>query len=125
LLIKEITNSKELTTATKKWEYLKYKIRQFTISFCKIIKKDSEKQEVDIINHLIFYCNRPNPTEDDRQKILNLQPKLDEIYSRMALGARDGEMKLHEAMRLSPDCSGKRFKASRVSRIAPSGAYLK
>jgi len=39
--------------------------------------------------------------------------------------ARGGEMKLHEAMRLSPDCSGERFKASGVSRTAPSGAYLK
>jgi len=37
----------------------------------------------------------------------------------------DGEMKLHKAMRLSLDCSGKRFKASRVSRTTPSGAYLK
>lgn len=34
-----------------------------------------------------MYCNRPNPTEDERQKILNLQPKLDEIYSRKAQGA--------------------------------------
>lgn len=34
-----------------------------------------------------MYCNKPNPTEDDRQKILNLQPKLDEIYSRKAQGA--------------------------------------
>jgi len=85
LLIKEIANSKELTTATKKWEFLKYKIRQFTISFSKIIKKDSEKQEEDIINQLNFYCNRPNPAEGDRQKILSLQPKLDEIYSRKAL----------------------------------------
>lgn len=34
-----------------------------------------------------MYCNRPNPTEDERQKILNLQPKLDEIYSHKAQGA--------------------------------------
>jgi len=34
-------------------------------------------------------------------------------------------MKPHESMRLSPDCSGKRFKALRVSMTAPSGAYLK
>lgn len=87
LLIKENANSEELTTATKKWEFLKYKIRQFTISFSKIIKKESEKQEVNIINQLNMYCNVPNPTEDDRQKILNLQPKLDEIYSRKAQGA--------------------------------------
>jgi len=43
----------------------------------------------------------------------------------MTLEGRDGEMKLHEAMRLFPDCSGKRFTYSRVSRTAPSGAYLK
>lgn len=33
-----------------------------------------------------MYCNRPNPTEDDRQKILNLQQKLDEVHSRKAQG---------------------------------------
>lgn len=87
LLITKYANSEELTTAVKKWEFLKYKIRQFTISFSKIIKKDREKQEIDIINQLNMYCNRPNPTEDDRQKILNLQPQLDEIYSRKAQGA--------------------------------------
>jgi len=35
----------------------------------------------------------------------------------------DWEMNGHEAKRLSPDCSGKRFKASRVSRTAPFDAY--
>jgi len=29
------------------------------------------------------------------------------------------QMKPHEALRLSPDCSGKRFKASGVSKTAP------
>jgi len=38
---------------------------------------------------------------------------------------REGEIKPHEAMRLSPDGSGKRFKALRISRTASSGAYLK
>lgn len=38
-LYKEYANSEERTTATKKWEFIKYKIRQFTISFSKTIKK--------------------------------------------------------------------------------------
>jgi len=33
------------------------------------------------------------------------------------------EMNGHEAMRLSSDCSGTRFKASRVLWTAPFGAY--
>lgn len=86
-LITEIVNLEELTTAVKKWEFLKYKIRQFTISFSKKIKKDLEKKELDIIKQLNVYCNKLNPTEDDKQKILNLQPKLDEMYIQRAQGA--------------------------------------
>lgn len=86
-LITEIVNLEELTTAVKKWEFLKYKIRQFTISFSKQIKKDLEKKELDIIKQLNVYCNKLNPTEDDKQKILNLQPKLDEMYIQRAQGA--------------------------------------
>lgn len=87
LLIQEIINNEELTTPVKKWEFLKYKIRQLTISFSKQIKKDLERKELDIIIQLNVYCNKPNPTEDDRQEILNLQHKLDEIYTQKAKGA--------------------------------------
>ena len=86
-LITEIINSEELTTPVKKWEFLKYKIRQFTILFSKKSKKDFEKKELNIIKQLNVYCNKLNPTEDDKQKILNLQPELDEMYIQRAQGA--------------------------------------
>ena len=87
ILIKEIINSEDITTPVKKWEFMKYKIRQITISFSKQIKKDLEKKELDIIKQLNLYSNKLNPTEDDKQKILDLQPKLDEIYIQRARGA--------------------------------------
>lgn len=77
-LITEIVNLEELTTPVEKWEFLKYKICQFTISFSKKIKKELEKNELDIVKQLNVYCNKLNPTEDDKQKIQNFQPKLDQ-----------------------------------------------
>ena len=86
-LIIEIINTEEINTPVKKWEFLKYKIRQITISFSKQNKKEMERKELDLISQLNIYCNKPDPTEDDRQKILSLQPKLDEMYIRRAEGA--------------------------------------
>lgn len=39
-----IKNSNELTDPIQKWEFLKYKIYQFTITLSKTIKKDRDNE---------------------------------------------------------------------------------
>uniref|UniRef100_A0A3P9J195 Reverse transcriptase domain-containing protein n=1 Tax=Oryzias latipes TaxID=8090 RepID=A0A3P9J195_ORYLA len=86
-LISEIETSEELDSPVRKWEYLKYRIRKLSISFSKKLKSNLDKKELDIIKQLNDLCCKPNPSEDDRQQILNLQSKLDELYTQRARGA--------------------------------------
>lgn len=85
-LIQNIKDSEELSSPVQKWEFLKYKIRQFSISFSKQIKKELQKKELDIVQQLNLYCNKPNPSMEDKEKIRILQPKLDEMYIQRAKG---------------------------------------
>ncbi|KAF7650888.1 hypothetical protein LDENG_00119260 [Lucifuga dentata] len=70
-----------------KWEFLKFKIREFSISFGKSLNRSNKLSEINIINEINTYCLKTSQTEDDKQKLQILQTKLDEIYLRKAEGA--------------------------------------
>lgn len=80
-LIADIRNCEALTTPVKKGEYLKYKICKFTISFGKNDKEVLQEKELGFTKQLNMYCNIPDPVEDEKQKILNLQSELDDNYT--------------------------------------------
>lgn len=64
----------EVDTPVRKWDFFKYKVRQFSISFGKKITREVQEKELDLVKQLNFYCNKPNPTEEEKQKIQNLRP---------------------------------------------------
>jgi len=82
-LIIDILNSEELTT---KWEFLEYKVHQLSISFSKHDQKELQSKELDTLTQLQSYCNKPDPSAEDGQKRLSLQPKWDEMYTQRAQG---------------------------------------
>ena len=86
-ILSEVINLVELDTPVRKWEFFKYKVRLFSISFSKKSLKELQEKERDLVQQLNFYCNKPNPTDEDKQKILSLQAKLDEMYVQKAKGA--------------------------------------
>uniref|UniRef100_A0A8C6M6K1 Reverse transcriptase domain-containing protein n=1 Tax=Nothobranchius furzeri TaxID=105023 RepID=A0A8C6M6K1_NOTFU len=86
-ILSGVITSEELDTSVRKWEFFKYKVRQFSISFSKTILRESQKKEIDLVKELNFYCSNSSPTEDDKQKIRNLQSTLDEMYTQKAKGA--------------------------------------
>lgn len=64
-----------------KWEFVKYKLRQLSISYSKQLNKSY------ILKEINEYSNKLSLTEDDRSRLLLLQSQLDEIYMRKSKGA--------------------------------------
>lgn len=78
-------NLEELDTPARKWEFFQYKGREFSISFVKKVMKELKAK--DLVQQLNVYCNKPNPPDEDKQKVQTLQLKLDEMYIKKAKGA--------------------------------------
>lgn len=85
--INNITGDSQFTTYREKWEYLKYKVRQISISSGKLLSRNSRKKEFEIINEINSICNRPSLNEINKQKLILLQSSLDQIYVDKAKGA--------------------------------------
>lgn len=85
-LINEIAQDNNIISYTQKWEFLKYKIRQYSISFGKSIKNTKNLEEDQIIKEIHDITNN-RLTENDKIKLYTLQNKLDKIYERKAKGA--------------------------------------
>lgn len=86
-LINEIKSSEELKTPVKKWEFLKFKTREASISFSKRLKKELDQKEFNIINQMNTLCRKQMMSDDDKQTILKLQSTLDEMYTYKTQGA--------------------------------------
>lgn len=57
--------SKEFTTPIK-YGFLKYKVLLYSISFSKILPNDLNLKELDMINQLNLYCNKPSLAGNER-----------------------------------------------------------
>lgn len=86
-LIKEVMDMEDFSSYILKWEFCKYKIRQYSIAYSKNLKKSQRQEELQLIKELNATCNKPTLTDNDKQTLLTLQTKLDDMYARKAKGA--------------------------------------
>lgn len=86
-IILDIQNDESLHSAVQKWEFLKFSIRKYSISFSKKLKREKLERETHLINAILSYYNKMDWSEEDREKILQTQSKLDELYLEKAQGA--------------------------------------
>lgn len=84
--INNVTGDSNFTTYREKWEFLKYKVRQISISSGKLLSRISRKKEFEIIKEINSICIRPSLNEIYKQKLLLLQSSLDKIYIDKAKG---------------------------------------
>ena len=70
-----------------KWELLEYKIRRFTISYCKQLTKKDVVERKYVENKLKSLENNLD-TYDNLQSYHNIEEKTEKIYEKMTKGAR-------------------------------------
>jgi len=66
---------------------LKFSIRKYSIMFGKKVNKEKRAQEVTVVKELMTLYSKSDWSEEDKEKISNLQSKLDRIYIDKAKGA--------------------------------------
>ncbi len=86
-LIQKITKDATFSSHVNRWEYLKFKIREFSINYSKMLAKVKRQDECNIIHQINKYCSKEVLSEEDKIHMLILQTKLDGIYIRKAEGA--------------------------------------
>lgn len=86
-IIIEIQNSESFSNYSNKWEFLKYKIRMFSMEFSKTYIKIKRQEENELFSELNQYCNKQNHNELDKEILMSLQTKLDNLYLKKAEGA--------------------------------------
>lgn len=86
-IIKDISEDDSFSSFTSKWEYIKFKIRNFSISFSKQLKHSTQLVENELLREIYLCCNKPTISDSDKRKLLNLQTKLDDFYTKKAKGA--------------------------------------
>lgn len=86
-IIQDIKNDANLVTAIQKWEYFKFTVRKFSISYSKKLQKERQIEETKLTTELISYYHKSEWSEDDKTNIIFLQSKLDEHYQNKARGA--------------------------------------
>ena len=86
-LIQNILEDESLVSFTHKWEFLKYKICQYSISYSKQLKKKNCMEEEEVIKEILSITLCSTISENEQIRLLQLQEKLDKIYERKARGA--------------------------------------
>lgn len=86
-LIHEVLQDDSILSYTQKWEFLKKKIRQYSISFSKYMKNKNSLEEENIIKEIHLISISPILTENNKSKLSSLLSKLDRMYERKAGGA--------------------------------------
>lgn len=64
-IITEIEKDKSINSFCSKWEYVKYKNREFSIKFSKELKK-----ERNLLSEINQCCSKPDLTNEDKEKLL-------------------------------------------------------
>lgn len=86
-LIRQVMDMEDFSSYIQKWEFFKYKIRQYSIAYSKDLKKSQRQAELQLIKKLNDTCKKPTLTDSDKQTHLTLQTDLDDIYARKTKGA--------------------------------------
>ena len=86
-IIKENKNNDSIENNMGRWEFTKFKIRQFTIQFCKEFNKKKREYESNLLREISMCCSKPDLNSQEKNKLMDLQVKLDELYLERAQGA--------------------------------------
>lgn len=86
-LILDIKNDDAFSTSISKWEYLKFSIRKTSIAFGKKLNKQRREEETNVVKDLMNLYSKLNWTDDEKERINNLQSKLGVMYLYKAKGA--------------------------------------
>lgn len=62
------------------WEFMKYKVRKFAVTFGKELAKARRTKEESIIRHIILICEKHDLSQIDKDKLAKLQSDLDQIF---------------------------------------------
>lgn len=86
-IINEITDDASFSSHSSRWEFLKFRIRNFSRSFSKQLKQSFQREEANLVREISLCCSKPTTSDTDKGKLLTLQTKLDELYIHKAKGA--------------------------------------
>lgn len=86
-IILDIKKDDKLATSIQKWEYLKFTIRKYSITFSRKLNREKKADETKLVKELLSYNSKLNWSAEDKDRINNLQSQLDEIYLNKAQGA--------------------------------------
>jgi len=86
-LIRDIEINNSFDSNINKWEFLKFKIREFSIGFSKKLIKEKREFERNLICEINQCCNKPILNDYENGKVIELQSKLDHLYVERAQGA--------------------------------------
>uniref|UniRef100_A0A1A7XB67 Reverse transcriptase domain-containing protein n=2 Tax=Iconisemion striatum TaxID=60296 RepID=A0A1A7XB67_9TELE len=86
-LMSEIRYDATIGNYCCRWEFFKFKVRQFSIRFGKERSKTLREQETKLIHDLDEYCKKTPMLDSDKAAFISLKSKLDVLSSRKARGA--------------------------------------
>lgn len=85
-IIKDILANVSIVGYINKWEFIKFKIREFSIQFSKDqIRK--QKDESKLLQEISECCSQSNLTMQEKSRLMELQTQLDQHYLNKAQGA--------------------------------------
>lgn len=86
-MLSSVEANEEIDSYGKKWEFFKFKVREYSIDYGKRMRKQQNELEIQLIND-INECCKSNLLDDiNKEQLIRLQAKLDELYLNKAKGA--------------------------------------
>lgn len=87
--VKEITefgNTDTINHFCNKWEFVKYKITEFSIKFSKDIIKERKQEEINLLKETSQCCSEAELSSNNTEKRMSLQSKLDDMaYQKLTM----------------------------------------
>lgn len=77
-IIKDI-GSKSMSSGCK-WEFLKFKIREYSIIYGKQLKQIRLEKEIKLLHEINECCSKHTLKQVDKEKLIHLQSSLDKVY---------------------------------------------
>lgn len=86
-MIEKIKNNTHIGNYSSRREYIKFKAREFSIQYSKSKHSQQKQYEIQLIQDINRYCDKPLMSDVDKSQLINLQEKLDHLYLKKAQGA--------------------------------------
>ena len=86
-IIRANENDDSIVGYTGRWEFTKSKITEFTIKFCKELNREKRQYESNLLREINQCCSNLDLNDQGKNKLMELQVWLDELYLERAQGA--------------------------------------